>query len=46
VNVEPGGFDGIESQLATNDPSSFVRVCDLSFTYKERFGVVVSAFTH
>jgi hypothetical protein len=46
VNVEPGGFGGIESQLAANDPASFVAVCDLAFTCKERFGAVVSAFTH
>jgi hypothetical protein len=37
VNVEPGGFGGIESQLATNDPASFAAVYDLAFTYKERF---------
>jgi len=47
VHVGPGGFGGIESQLATDDPASFAAVRDLAFTCKERFGAVVSRpFTH
>jgi hypothetical protein len=32
VNVEPGGFGGIESQLGTNGSTGFAAVNDLAFS--------------
>ena len=34
VNVEPGGFGGIESQLALNGPEEFAAGNALTFTYR------------
>ncbi len=37
VKVEPGGFGGIESQLATDGPTAFAAVNALTFMYRPRF---------
>src|SRR5271167_943520 len=37
VNVEPAGFGGIESQLATDGTTAFAAVNALTFIYRARF---------
>jgi alcohol dehydrogenase (cytochrome c) len=38
ITVEPGGFGGIESQLASNGTTTFAAVNDLPFTYRDESG--------
>jgi len=38
ITVEPGGFGGIETQLASNGSTTFAAVNDLAFTYRDESG--------
>jgi len=45
VNVEPGAFGGIETQLASNGSTTFTAVNDLPFIYKSESGPYVTSLS-